>query len=104
MLGGASPNRTGDLSCALGAVKSLTRMCIPVISYEAKKGAEMFHCLRRLHGKNSFDFLWVWFESIRCEPIVVAKEIYFFDGTFAFSRIDDKCFSAKGSENCANED
>ena len=78
-----------------------TRPHIPVMSYEAKKGAELFHCFRRLHGEHSFG-LWVWLESIRCEPI--SKEVYFFDGPFKFPRIDDKSFSAKASENCANED
>ena len=37
MLGGASPNHTGDLGYAVGAVKSLTNLISPIIRLEIKE-------------------------------------------------------------------
>ena len=74
-----------------------TRPHISVVGYKTEECTKLFHVLGRLHRKNSFDFLWIWFDTTMSEPM--SKEVSFLNGPFAFARVDNKALFSKPSED-----
>ena len=74
-----------------------TRPHISAVGYKNKKCTKFFHVLGRLHCEDSFDFLCIWFDTMRSGPMF--KEVGFLNGPFAFARVDNKALFFKSSED-----
>ena len=75
--------KIGERSENVGA----TRSHVPVVGDNSKECTKLFHVLGGLHCEDCFDFLWIWFDTARSEP--VSKEICFLNVPFTFGRVDD---------------
>ena len=71
-----------------------TRPHISVVGYKTREYTKLFHVLGRLHCKNSFDFLWIWFDTTRSEPM-----FGFLNGPLTYARVDNKPLFFKSSED-----
>ena len=66
---------------------------VSVVCDNSEECTKLFHVFGCLHYKNGFDFLWVWFNATWSEPM--SEEIGFLDGSFTFTRVDNKAFFSK---------
>ena len=70
-----------------------TKPHVSVVGDNSKECTKLFHVFGRLYCGNDFDFLWIWFDTTRSEP--VSKEVSFFGDPFSFARVDSKTFFSK---------
>ena len=72
-----------------------------IVGDDAEECTKLFHVFRRLQCKNGFDFLGIWFNATRSEP--VTKEVSFLNGPFTFARVYKEAFCLKSKEDFVNE-